>query len=94
MVNNLILINKKKEEVSTFFDVHEQEGSHPGGVHLEITCHDVTECIPPIGSRMLSELPRWSFTTHCDPRLNVSQSLELVSIIADRLSKRKMSSAE
>ncbi|KAJ8769586.1 hypothetical protein K2173_005189 [Erythroxylum novogranatense] len=76
-------------EVRAFFDVHEQEGSHPGGIHLEMTGQNVTECIG--GSRTVTFDDLGSrYHTHCDPRLNASQSLELAFIIADRLRKRRI----
>ncbi|KAJ7956794.1 Phospho-2-dehydro-3-deoxyheptonate aldolase [Quillaja saponaria] len=76
-------------EVRAFFDVHEQEGSHPGGIHLEMTGQNVTECIG--GSRTVTYDDLSSrYHTHCDPRLNASQSLELAFIIADRLRKRRI----
>ncbi|CAD6217045.1 unnamed protein product [Miscanthus lutarioriparius] len=76
-------------EVRAFFDVHDQEGSHPGGIHLEMTGQNVTECIG--GSRTVTfdDLSD-RYHTHCDPRLNASQSLELAFIIAERLRKRRM----
>lgn len=77
-------------EVKAFFDVHEQEGSHPGGVHLEMTGQNVTECIG--GSRTVTVDDLGSrYHTHCDPRLNASQSLELAFIIADRLRRNRQS---
>lgn len=76
-------------EVRAFFDVHEQEGSHPGGIHLEMTGQNVTECIG--GSRTVTFDDLSSrYHTHCDPRLNASQALELAFIIAERLRKRRM----
>ncbi|KAH0451261.1 hypothetical protein IEQ34_018560 [Dendrobium chrysotoxum] len=76
-------------EVRAFFDVHEQEGSHPGGVHLEMTGQNVTECIG--GSRTVTFDDLSSrYHTHCDPRLNASQSLELAFIVAERLRKRRI----
>nr|GMD52324.1 phospho-2-dehydro-3-deoxyheptonate aldolase 1, chloroplastic-like [Ipomoea batatas] len=80
-----------RAEVKAFFDVHEQEGSHPGGVHLEMTGQNVTECIG--GSRTVTFDDLSSrYHTHCDPRLNASQSLELAFIIAERLRKRRIGS--
>ncbi|KAG5390614.1 hypothetical protein IGI04_032155 [Brassica rapa subsp. trilocularis] len=80
-------------EVKAFFDVHEQEGSHPGGVHLEMTGQNVTECIG--GSRTVTFDDLSSrYHTHCDPRLNASQSLELSFIIAERLRKRRIKSQQ
>ncbi|CAH8309717.1 unnamed protein product [Eruca vesicaria subsp. sativa] len=59
-------------EVRAFFDVHDQEGSHPGGIHLEMTGQNVTECIG--GSRTVTFDDLGSrYHTHCDPRLNASQ---------------------
>ncbi|CAA2977825.1 phospho-2-dehydro-3-deoxyheptonate aldolase 2, chloroplastic [Olea europaea subsp. europaea] len=78
-------------EVRAFFDVHEQEGSYPGGIHLEMTGQNVTECIG--GSRNVTYDDLSSrYHTHCDPRLNASQSLELAFIIAERLRKKRMAS--
>ncbi|CAA7400971.1 unnamed protein product [Spirodela intermedia] len=78
-----------RAEVRAFFDVHEQEGSHPGGVHLEMTGQNVTECIG--GSRTVTFDDLSSrYHTHCDPRLNASQSLELAFIIAERLRKTRI----
>ena len=83
--------NTKQAEVRAFFDVHDQEGSHPGGIHLEMTGQNVTECIG--GSRTVTfdDLSD-RYHTHCDPRLNASQSVELAFIIAERLRKRRMRS--
>ncbi len=71
-------------EVATFFDVHRAEGTHAGGVHFEMTGQDVTECIG--GAQAITEerlVDRYH--THCDPRLNAQQSLELAFEIADKL---------
>lgn len=95
MVLTLNLFNDGdyQAEVRAFFDVHEQEGSHPGGVHLEMTGQNVTECIG--GSRTVTFDDLSSrYHTHCDPRLNASQSLELAFIIAERLRKRRLSSQQ
>ncbi|XP_058214116.1 phospho-2-dehydro-3-deoxyheptonate aldolase 2, chloroplastic-like isoform X2 [Rhododendron vialii] len=78
-----------KAEVRAFFDVHDQEGSYPGGVHLEMTGQNVTECVG--GSRTITFNDLSSrYHTHCDPRLNASQSLELAFIIAERLRRRRL----
>ncbi|KAF6152108.1 hypothetical protein GIB67_031430 [Kingdonia uniflora] len=80
-----------RSELRAFFDVHEQEGSHPGGVHLEMTGQNVTECIGGGGSNTVTFDDLSSrYHTHCDPRLNASQSLELAFIIAERLRKRRI----
>ncbi|KAI4312723.1 hypothetical protein MLD38_037522 [Melastoma candidum] len=77
-------------EVQAFFDVHDQEGSHPGGIHLEMTGQDVTECIG--GSRTVTFDDLSSrYRTHCDPRLNASQSLELAFLVAECLRNKRMS---
>ncbi|KAE9448341.1 hypothetical protein C3L33_19752, partial [Rhododendron williamsianum] len=78
-----------RAEVRAFFDVHDQEGSYPGGVHLEMTGQNVTECVG--GSRTITYNDLSSrYHTHCDPRLNASQSLELAFIIAERLRRRRL----
>ncbi len=70
-------------EVNTFVDVCRAEGAHPGGVHFEMTGQNVTECLG--GSQEISEADLSSrYHTHCDPRLNATQSLELAYILADR----------
>ena len=74
-------------EVRGFFDVHGAEGTHPGGLHIEMTGQDVTECIGganEIGVEGLAD----RYHTHCDPRLNASQGLELAFRIADVLKKK------
>ncbi|AOE84861.1 class II 3-deoxy-7-phosphoheptulonate synthase [Pseudomonas sp. TCU-HL1] len=71
-------------EVKQFFDVHQAEGSHAGGIHIEMTGQNVTECIGgarPITEDALSD----RYHTHCDPRLNADQSLELAFLIAETL---------
>jgi 3-deoxy-7-phosphoheptulonate synthase len=71
-------------ELNGFFDVHEELGSWPGGVHVELTGDDVTECVG--GSEELVEADLVSrYETLCDPRLNRNQSLELAFLVADRL---------
>ncbi|KAJ7516035.1 hypothetical protein O6H91_22G039600 [Diphasiastrum complanatum] len=78
-----------RAELRAFFDVHQHEGSHPGGVHLEMTGQNVTECIG--GSKLVSVDDLSSrYHTHCDPRLNASQSLELAFVIAGRLRERHL----
>ncbi len=71
-------------EVKGFIDVAEAEGVHPGGVHLEMTGQNVTECIG--GAQAVTEDDLSSrYHTHCDPRLNADQALELAFLIAERL---------
>jgi len=71
-------------EVTGFFDVHAAEGTHPGGIHVEMTGQDVTECTG--GAYAISEAQLQDrYHTHCDPRLNANQALELAFLIAERL---------
>lgn len=71
-------------EVRQFFAVHRAEGSYAGGIHIEMTGQNVTECIG--GSRAVTEESLSDrYHTHCDPRLNADQSLELAFLIADTL---------
>ncbi|CAN5353434.1 3-deoxy-7-phosphoheptulonate synthase class II [soil metagenome] len=71
-------------EVRSFIDVAEAEGVHPGGVHLEMTGQNVTECIG--GATAVTEDDLSSrYHTHCDPRLNADQALELAFLVAERL---------
>ena len=71
-------------EVKSFFKIHMSEGTFPGGIHIEMTGKDVTECtggIKPIDDKDLYS----RYHTACDPRLNASQSLELAFLIAEEL---------
>jgi 3-deoxy-7-phosphoheptulonate synthase len=71
-------------EVSDFFAVHAAEGTHAGGLHFEMTGQDVTECLG--GAQEITEESLSDrYHTHCDPRLNASQSLELAFFIAETL---------
>ncbi len=75
-------------EVNGFFDVHEAEGTIAGGVHIEMTGQNVTECTG--GARAISDDDLGSrYHTHCDPRLNADQSIELAFLVADRLKRGK-----
>jgi 3-deoxy-7-phosphoheptulonate synthase len=75
-------------EVRQFFAIHQAEGTHAGGVHFEMTGQDVTECLG--GAQAISELDLGSrYHTHCDPRLNASQSLELAFLLAEELRKEQ-----
>ncbi|BBN19395.1 3-deoxy-7-phosphoheptulonate synthase [Marchantia polymorpha subsp. ruderalis] len=82
-----------RAELRAFFDVHEQEGTHAGGVHLEMTGQNVTECIGGANNLLFEDLSS-RYHTHCDPRLNASQSLELAFIIAERLRKSRLTKKE
>jgi 3-deoxy-7-phosphoheptulonate synthase len=71
-------------EVTDFFAIHRAEGSYPGGVHIEMTGKDVTECLG--GAQAISEDRLGDrYHTHCDPRLNASQALELAFLTAQEL---------
>ncbi len=68
-------------EVKKFFEIHKNLGTYAGGVHVEMTGSDVTECVGGVSSVTEEELCD-RYHTHCDPRLNASQSLELAFLIA------------
>jgi 3-deoxy-7-phosphoheptulonate synthase len=72
------------DEVDGFFDVHSELGTHPGGLHVELTGDDVTECIGGTAELTAADLVR-RYETACDPRLNIEQSLELAFRVAERL---------
>jgi len=75
------------DEVRGFFEVHKKLGTHPGGIHIELTGDDVTECLG--GGEQISEKDLESrYETACDPRLNHSQSLELAFLVAEMLRDR------
>ncbi len=77
-------VDKILEEVRGFFAVHKGEGSHAGGVHFEMTGQDVTECVG--GGQAITEADLSArYHTHCDPRLNAKQSLELAFLISEAL---------
>jgi 3-deoxy-7-phosphoheptulonate synthase len=71
------------DEVHGFFEVHRSLGTHPGGIHIEFTGDNVTECVG--GSYQIAEADlHQRYETACDPRLNRSQSLDLAFTVADR----------
>jgi len=74
-------------EVEGYFDVHRNLGTFPGGIHIELTGDDVTECVGGTGGVEESDLHQ-RYETACDPRLNREQSLELAFMVADMLIKR------
>jgi len=81
-------VDRILSEVREFFNVHQAEGTHAGGVHFEMTGQDVTECLG--GAQEISESALADrYHTHCDPRLNASQSLELAFLISDMLKARR-----
>jgi len=94
MHGNTITLNNYKTrpfdrvlaEVENFFAIHHAEGTHPGGIHIEMTGKDVTECTG--GARALSADDLQNrYHTHCDPRLNADQALELAFLLAEKLKK-------
>jgi 3-deoxy-7-phosphoheptulonate synthase len=77
-------------EVRGFFAVHKAEGTHAGGVHIEMTGQDVTECVG--GAQAITEAGLADrYHTHCDPRLNAEQALELAFLISEALKEERVS---
>ena len=75
-------------EVKSFFAVHAAEGTHAGGVHLEMTGQDVTECIG--GARAITDEDlNDRYHTVCDPRLNAEQSIDMAFLIAELLKQER-----
>ena len=80
------------EEVKAFFHVHRGAGTHAGGVHFEMTGQDVTECVG--GSQAITEASLGDrYHTHCDPRLNASQALELAFLVSEMLKQERQAVA-
>ena len=76
------------QEVKSFFDVHAAEGTYAGGVHLEMTGKDVTECTG--GARAITDEDlNDRYHTFCDPRLNAEQSIDLAFLLADLLKQER-----
>jgi 3-deoxy-7-phosphoheptulonate synthase len=97
MHGNTITLNRYKtrpfelilREVENFFEVHRAEGTHPGGIHVEMTGKNVTECTG--GARAITaEDLSDRYHTHCDPRLNADQSLELAFLVAELLKRDRL----
>jgi 3-deoxy-7-phosphoheptulonate synthase len=81
------------KEVRGFFAVHRAEGTHAGGIHIEMTGQDVTECVGgaiAISDERLAD----RYHTHCDPRLNAAQSIELAFLLADMLNQEAVERAQ
>jgi 3-deoxy-7-phosphoheptulonate synthase len=75
------------DEVQGFFEAHRSVGTYPGGMHVELTGDDVTECLG--GSELIDEETLATrYESLCDPRLNHSQSLELAFLVAEELKRR------
>jgi 3-deoxy-7-phosphoheptulonate synthase len=75
------------DEVKGFFEVHKALGTHPGGIHIELTGDDVTECVGG-GEQISHEDLATRYESACDPRLNHAQSLELAFLVAEMLRDR------
>jgi 3-deoxy-7-phosphoheptulonate synthase len=81
------------EEVRGFFAVHAAEGTYPGGVHLEMTGQNVTECTG--GARAITDADLNNrYHTFCDPRLNADQAIELAFVVANLLKRARLAQAE
>ncbi len=81
--------DKIMAEIRAFFAVHQAEGSYAGGVHLEMTGKNVTECTG--GARAISEADlRDRYHTYCDPRLNAEQAIEVAFLIAELLKAERI----
>jgi len=71
-------------EVTGFFEVHRQMGTYAGGIHIEMTGDDVTECVGGVSAVTEASLSD-RYHTYCDPRLNASQALELAFLVAEEV---------
>ncbi|EAH4762393.1 class II 3-deoxy-7-phosphoheptulonate synthase [Campylobacter jejuni] len=80
--------DKIMQEVRSFFEIATSEGVYPGGVHLEMTGKDVTECTGG-ASNVTAQSLEDRYETQCDPRLNADQALELAFLIADLVKKTR-----
>ena len=76
-------------EVKQFFQIHKSEGTYAGGIHLEMTGQNVTECTGSCSSAVTQESLSSRYHTQCDPRLNADQALELAFMIADTLKEAR-----
>ena len=81
-------VDRVLAEVQAFMAVHRDQGTHAGGVHFEMTGQNVTECLG--GAQAITETELGDrYHTHCDPRLNANQALELAFLIAEGLKKER-----
>jgi 3-deoxy-7-phosphoheptulonate synthase len=86
-------VDRVLSEVRSFMEILPTEGAYPGGVHFEMTGQDVTECIG--GAQAVTEEDLSSrYHTHCDPRLNAAQALELAFLISEQMRSVKLSRSE
>jgi 3-deoxy-7-phosphoheptulonate synthase len=81
------LVSDILTEIRTFFEVAKAEGAHAGGMHLEMTGGHVTECLGGSAKVAEEDLPR-RYLTHCDPRLNEDQAVDIARMVADLLAGR------
>ncbi|WP_455478434.1 class II 3-deoxy-7-phosphoheptulonate synthase [Bartonella sp. B10] len=96
MHGNTVIMNGYKtrpfdyvlREVEKFFLIHREEGTYPGGIHIEMTGCDVTECTGGAHAISVDDLSS-RYHTHCDPRLNANQALELAFLVAELLKKSR-----
>nr|AXL06684.1 phospho-2-dehydro-3-deoxyheptonate aldolase [uncultured bacterium] len=72
------------DEIAGFVEVHRRLGTHPGGIHIEVSGDDVTECVGGSAGVSEADLPA-RYRTACDPRLNAAQSVELATRVAEML---------
>lgn len=77
-----------KSEIDSFFQICRSENAYPGGVHLEMTGQNVTECLGGLQDISESDLSS-RYRTHCDPRLNATQALELAFMLSDELKQSR-----
>ena len=87
--NGSVFKNKKTrffkdiiEELECFFQIHKEKGTLPGGIHLEMTGRDVTECIGGKYNTYFTDEIYSKYETSCDPRLNIFQTIELIEHVA------------
>jgi 3-deoxy-7-phosphoheptulonate synthase len=81
------------KEVRGFFEVHQAEGTYGGGVHLEMTGQNVTECTG--GARAITDADlNDRYHTVCDPRLNAEQAIDLAFLLAELLKKERSAVAK
>ncbi|MEO8926680.1 MAG: 3-deoxy-7-phosphoheptulonate synthase class II [Caulobacteraceae bacterium] len=87
------LFDRILSEVKSFIEIAQAQGVHPGGVHLEMTGQNVTECLG--GARSLAEGELSDrYHTHCDPRLNGEQALELAFLVAEKLKAERVANVD
>jgi 3-deoxy-7-phosphoheptulonate synthase len=77
-----------ESEIKEFFAVHESCGSTPGGIHLEMTGQNVTECVGGGISQVTDDDLQKRYESECDPRLNATQALELAFLVSEILQNR------